>query len=81
MPDADPTEERRLELEELRLRNERELREKELELEHVRLAQAQKTTRMGGSSSLRVALVSVISAVVGASASLGAAFLSGLFTV
>lgn len=81
MADRTDLEARRLALEEERERNARDLRARELEIEAQKLAAAhagQGSDRKGRS---RVALISVLSAAVGAAATVGAAFLTGVFDV
>lgn len=81
MADEDPLELRRIELEEQRDRNAVLLREKELEIEALkaRINHASQGVDQRGRS--HVALISVLSAIIGASASIGAAYLTGNLSV
>ncbi|MEO9782279.1 MAG: ribosomal protein L7/L12 [Sedimentitalea sp.] len=81
MADQDALEKRRIELEEQRDKNNVLLREKELEIEALkaRIGHASQGAEQRGRS--HVALISVLSAVIGAAASMGAAYLTGNLSV
>ena len=81
MADQDPLELRRIELEEQRERNAVLLREKELEIETLkaRIGHASQGADQRGRSN--IALISVLSAGIGAVASMGAAYLTGNLSV
>lgn len=70
-------EDRKLALEELKERNARDLRERELEIEAQKAAIGDTNLKADTRGRSNVALISVLSALIGAAASMGAAFLTG----
>jgi len=82
MPDsASELELRRLALEERRIQDAREIREKEIALERDKLASENTAAQPAAKPAVRLAVISLLSAAVGAAASLGAAFFAGAFQV
>lgn len=81
MPEEVPLEQRRVALDELKERNARELRERELEIEAQKASIGHITSTTDTRGRSNVALVSVLSAAIGAVASMGAAFLTGNLSV
>lgn len=81
MPDKDPLELRRIELEEQREKNAVLLREKELEIETLKATISHSTHGAEQRGRSNVALISVLSAFIGAIASIGAAYLTGNLSV
>lgn len=81
MTSPEPLELRRIALEETREKNARELRERELEIEAQKVSVGNMTSMADTHGRSRVALISVVSAAIGAAASIGAAYLSGNLSV